>query len=71
MNNHNELVRRLLSGITMSELQNFVNMGEEARRIPAPRRRREARPIPTPRKSVKQMVQNYEDNIIAAFFFSP
>ena len=55
----------------MSELQNFVNMGEEARRILAPRRRREARPIPTPRKSVKQMVQNYEDNIIAAFFFSP
>ena len=51
MNNRNELVRRLLSGITMSELQNFVNMREEARPIPAPRRRRETRPIPTPRKS--------------------
>ena len=37
--NRNELVRRLLSGITMSELQNLVNIREEARPIPAPRRR--------------------------------
>ena len=36
--NRNELVRRLLSGITMSELQNLVNIREEARLIPAPRR---------------------------------
>ena len=34
-----ELVRRLLSGITMSELQNLVDIREEANRpIPAPRR---------------------------------
>ena len=39
MSNRNELVRRPLSVITMSELQNLVNIGEEARPIPAPRRR--------------------------------
>ena len=34
--NRNELMSRLLSGITTSELQNFVRMQEEARRpIPA------------------------------------
>ena len=30
MSNRKELVRRLLSGITMSELQNLVKMREEA-----------------------------------------
>ena len=52
MSNRNELVRRLLSGITMSELQNLVRMWEEVSRpIPAPRRREEAnRPIPAPRR---------------------
>ena len=39
MSNGNELVRRLLSEITRSELQNLVNVREEANRpIPAPRR---------------------------------
>ena len=67
MSNRNELVRRLLSGITMSELQNLVYTREEANRpIPAPRiRGREARPIPaprrmtpipTPRRNVQQLV---------------
>lgn len=49
--NRNELMRRLLSGITTSELQNFVRMQEEARRpIPAVQMRgEEARcPIRTP-----------------------
>ena len=32
MSNRNELVRRLLSGIKMSELQNLVNIREEANR---------------------------------------
>ena len=32
MRNRNELVRRLLSGIKMSELQNLVNIREEANR---------------------------------------
>ena len=39
-NNRNELIRRLLSRITMSELQNLVNIREAARPIPAPRIRR-------------------------------
>ena len=57
MSNRNELVRRLLSGITMSELQNLVNIREVANRpIPAPRIKggrggvEEARPIPSPRR---------------------
>ena len=37
MSNRNELVRRLLSGISVSELQNLFNIREEARLIPAPR----------------------------------
>ena len=38
MSNRNEFVQRLLSGITLSELQNLVNIREEANRpIPAPR----------------------------------
>ena len=32
--------------------------------VPAPRTYKPRKPIPTPRKSVKEMVQNYEDNII-------
>ena len=52
-NNPNELVRRLLSGVTTDELRRLVKIREETRRpIPAPRRKqREAgRPIPTPRR---------------------
>lgn len=69
--NGNELMRRLLSGITTSELQNFVRMQEEARRpIPAvqmrgeearcpirtPTRRTQDRPIPAPRTKKQQPV---------------
>ena len=36
MSNRNELIRRLLSGITTSELQNLVNIREAARPIPGP-----------------------------------
>ena len=37
--NCNELIRRLLSGITDDELENLVRVREEARRpIPAPRK---------------------------------
>ena len=32
MSNGNELFRRLLSGVTMGELQNLVNIREEANR---------------------------------------
>ena len=69
--NRNELMRRLLSGITTSELQNLVRMQEEARRpIPAvqmrgeearcpirtPTRRTQDRPIPFPRTKKQQPV---------------
>ena len=48
--NRNELIRRLLSGITNNELENLVQVREEARSpIPAPRKRI---PIPTPRKRI-------------------
>ena len=53
MSNRNELVRRLLSAITLSELQNLANVREEANR-----------PIPTPRQNVHQLIQNDENNII-------
>ena len=73
--NRNELMRRLLSGITTSELQNLVRMREEARPIPtvkgreerpipAPRRRT---PIPTPRRNVRQLVQCFEANPIPSY----
>ena len=55
MSNRNELVRRLLSGITLSELQNFVNIREEANLQ-----------IPAPRRNVQQLIQDYENNIIQA-----
>ena len=81
MSNCNELVRRLLSGIPRSELQNLVNVreeanrpipapgrwregGEEARPIPAPRRRI---PIPTPRTIVRQLLQYFGDNPIPPY----
>ena len=49
--NRNELIRRLLSGITNDELQNLVQVREEARRhIPTMRGGEARRPIPTPRR---------------------
>ena len=50
--NCNELIRRLLSGITDDELENLVRVREEARR-----------PIPAPRKmGVKQLIRYFENN---------
>ena len=40
----NELIRRLLSGVTDDELENLVRVREEARR-----------PIPTPRKTTPSL----------------
>ena len=56
MSNRNELIIKLLSGITMSELQNLVNIREEANR-----------PIPAPRRNVQQLIQYFEDNPIPPF----
>ena len=50
--NRNELIRRLLSGVTDDELENLVRVREEARR-----------PIPAPRKmGVKQLIRYFEYN---------
>ena len=50
--NRNELIRRLLSGVTDDELDNLVRVREEARR-----------PIPAPRKmGVKQLIRYFEND---------
>ena len=60
LSNRNELVRRLLSGITNVELQNLVRVREEARRPILTMRGGEARrPIPTPRRNVQQLAQHF------------
>ena len=67
MSRRNELIRRLLSGLTDSELENLVRVREEARPIPAPRRQRQRRPIPTPRRNVQQLIRHFEANPIAPY----
>ena len=50
--NRNELIRRLLSGVTDDELENLVRVREEARR-----------PIPAPRRmGVKQLIRYFEND---------
>ena len=52
--NRNELIRRLLSGVTDDELENLVRVRKEARR-----------PIPAPRKmGVKQLIRFFQNNPI-------
>lgn len=68
MSNRNDLVRRLLSGITNSELQNFVRVREEARRpVPTMRGAEARRPIPTPRRNVQQLGQHFEAKPISQY----
>ena len=55
----NQLLRELLYGISLDDLHKLVDLKKKMHSISTPRK-----PIPTPRKSVKQMVQEYEDNII-------
>ena len=59
-----------LKNLTKTQLINFilkqnneikVSQQQNAKPIPKPRT---TKPVPLPRKSVKQMVQDYEDNII-------
>ena len=74
MNNHtkNQLLRELLDGISLDDLQMLVDLKKRMHSnppkttpIPALRTKKPIRkPIPTPRKSVKDMVQQYEENII-------
>lgn len=66
----NQLVRELLSDLTINELQQLVALKRHLKPIPTTRKQSRI-PIPTPRRglpsstvNVKQMIQNYEDNII-------
>ena len=68
---HNNMNKSSLSDLTKSQLINLllkqnaeikVLLEQNAKPIPKPRT---TKPIPTPPKSVKQMVQDYEENIIA------
>ena len=78
-NQRNELVRNLLKNITDEELMQLVKTRQQIRTpMPAPRRTTNGstlnnsldkttprrRPIPTPRRSVKELVKQYEENII-------
>lgn len=54
----NQLLRELLEGITIEQLQHLVDLTP----VPAPRTVK--RSVSAPRKSVKQMVQEYEESII-------
>ena len=92
----NQLLRKLLDGISLDDLQTLVDLKNEMHSIPPPKRpapktirrpvpipgkNKEKRehafdpepefrddykptPVPTPRRSVKEMVKNYEDSII-------
>ena len=76
--NHINLKKRDLKKLSKSELINLLLKQEKKKPeiiivddykpVPAPRTnkkfRERRRPIPTPRKSVKQMVKQYEENII-------
>ena len=65
----NQLLRELLDGISLDDLRMLVDLKKKMhsisastpkKPIPTPRTKK---PVPTPRKSVKQMIQAYEDNI--------
>ena len=62
----NELIRRLLSGVTDDELDHLVRVREEVRRpIPTPRKRT---PVPAPRKmGVKQLIRYFGSNPIPPY----
>ena len=60
--NRNELIRRLLSGLTDSELENLVRVREEAHPISVRRT-----PIPKPRRNVQQLIRYFENNPIPPY----
>ena len=57
MNQHtkNQLLRELLYGISLDDLRMLVDL----------KKKMHSKPIPTPHKSVNQMTQEYENNIIS------
>ena len=62
MSRRNELIRRLLSGLTDSELQNLVRVREEAHHISVRRP-----PIPKPRRNVQQLIRYFENNPVPPY----
>ena len=62
MSRRNELIRRLLSGLTDSELENLVRVREEAHPISVRRP-----PIPKPRRNVQQLIRYFENNPIPPY----
>ena len=62
----NELLRRLLSGLTDSELESLVKIREQKRLpVPTPRKRT---PTPAPRRmGVKQLIRYFENNPIPLY----
>ena len=64
MNQHtkNQLLRELLDGISLDDLRMLVDLKKKMHSISTPTPKK---PVPLPRtKTVKQIAQNYEDNII-------
>ena len=62
----NQLLRELLDGISLDDLRMLVDLKKKMHSTPkkpnlAPKTKK---PIPTPRKSVKEMADDYEQNII-------
>ena len=62
MSRRNELIRRLFSGLTDSELENLVRVREEAHPISVRRP-----PIPKPRRNVQQLIRYFENNPIPPY----
>ena len=60
---HYSMNKKDLKKLSKSELIKLL-LKQDKKPVPAPRTVKPIRPIPTPRKSVNQMVQDYENNII-------
>ena len=60
---HNSMNKSDLKKLSKSELIKLL-LKKDKKPVPTPRTVKQIRPIPKPRKSVNQMVQDYENNII-------
>ena len=60
---HNSMNKSDLKKLSKSELIKLL-LKKDKKPVPTPRTVKQIRPIPKPRKSVNQMVQDYEKNII-------
>ena len=60
----NYLLRQLLANVTDAELEKLLNFRQTITNNSLDKNAQKRRPVPTPRKSVKELVQQYEENII-------